>query len=255
MILYLILSFIVGSAVGSFLNVVIDRATRGQSILGRSYCDYCKATLSTIDLVPVISFVALGGRCRYCHRMLSRQYPAVETAAGLLFGLSFYVLAIQGHLNLITLLFYDFLVAILIIVAVVDLKFSLIPTSFVFSASLISLFYNFFLLSPSVFIEHVLAAFGLAAFFLVIVLVTRGRGMGEGDIVLAFLMGMVLGVKSGLVSLFLAFTIGAVVALILIFLGKKRFGQTVPFAPFLVLGFLIALFWGSSIASWYLMLY
>ena len=247
--------FIIGSAVGSFLNVVIDRATRGQSILGRSYCDRCKATLASVDLVPIVSFVALSGRCRYCRRPISWQYPSVEALTGFLFVLSFMVLSAAGQLILSTLSFWLFLVSVLIVVAVVDLKFSLIPTTFVFAASLISLFYNYFSLPSDLFVEHIFSAFALSFFFALIVLVTGGRGMGQGDIVLAFLIGLTLGVKGTFLAVFLAFFVGACVSLLLILAGKKRFGQTVPFAPFLVFGFLISLFWSTSIIGWYLMLY
>jgi len=88
MIFLIFASFLFGSAVGSFLNVVIDRTTRRESILGRSYCDHCKVTLSTVDLIPIISFVAQGAKCRYCSKPLSYQYPIVEGITALLFALT-----------------------------------------------------------------------------------------------------------------------------------------------------------------------
>ena len=255
MVLFLILFFILGTAVGSFLNVVIDRTTRGESILGRSYCDHCRATLKTLDLIPIVSFVALGSRCRYCKKPLSWQYPIVEGLTGLLFVLAFWMLSASGQLSAISLLYYFFLISILIVVAVVDFKYSLVPTTLVFAASLVSLFYNYFFITSGQFVQSVAAAFGAAIFFLIIVLLTRGRGMGEGDVVLGFLIGMVLGLKESILAIFLAFLIGAVISLFLIALGKKHFGQTIPFAPFLVLGLLISLFWSKEIINWYLMLY
>lgn len=255
MFFWLLTTFILGSAVGSFLNVVIDRTTQGKSIFGRSHCDHCKATLKAIDLVPIVSFVTLGAKCRYCKKSLSWQYPLIEVICALLFAFVFLVLTLTGQLSIIVLLYYFFLVSILLVVAVVDLKFSLVPTTLVFFASFVSLFYNYFFLTSGQFLEHVLAAFVAAIFFLIIVLVTRGRGMGEGDIILGFLIGMVLGVKSAILAIFAAFLIGAFVSLFLILVGKRHFGQTIPFAPFLVLGFLISLFWAKPIIEWYLMLY
>ncbi len=255
MVFYLLASFLVGSAVGSFLNVVIDRTVRGQSILGRSYCDYCKATLKTLDLVPIVSFIALWGRCRYCRRKISWQYPLVEFLTALLFALAFWVLASSTVLTFWLLSYYFFLIAILIVVSAVDWKYSLIPTSLVFAGSLVALFFNFFTLNSADFVVSVVAAFASALFFLLIVAVTRGRGMGEGDIILAFLIGMVLGPKGATLAVFLAFLLGAVFSLVLIALGRKKFGQTVPFGPFLALGLLISLFWSSEIINWYLMLY
>ncbi len=155
-------------------------------------------------------------------------------------------------MNLVRLLYYFFLIAIAIIVAAVDFKFSLIPTTFVFLASFVALVYNFFTFAPGDFIVSVLTAFGLALAFLALVLATRGRGMGEGDVVLAFLIGMVLGFKATLVAIFIGFLSGATIAMLLVLLGKKKFGQTIPFAPFLIFGLLTALFWADSLLEWYL---
>ena len=249
------LAFIFGSAVGSFLNVVIDRVVVGQSIMGRSRCDHCRAKLSSLDLIPIVSFITLGARCRYCRKPLSAQYPLVEAATAVLFVLSTLFLARAGNLNFISLSYYLLVCAILIIVAVVDIKFSLIPTSFVYFGSLVALVYNFLFLTQGEFINGIVAAFAAAVFFGFIVLVTLRRGMGEGDVVLGFFIGMVLGVARTSLAVFLAFFLGAVVSLALIFFGKKKFGQTVPFAPFLVLGMLIAMFWGEQIVGWYLRLY
>lgn len=254
MVLYLVLFFIFGSAVGSFLNVVSDRVTKGESVLGWSYCDHCRTTLTALDLVPVISFIGLGAKCRYCKRRISWQYPIVEAVTATLFALAFFVLASGTQLTIVNLFYWLFLISTMVVVAVVDFKYSLIPTTFVFSASAVALFYAYFLFTPNLFLEHVLAAFAAALFFLLIVILSRGRGMGQGDIVLAFLMGMVLGYWGGAVALFLSFLSGACVALLLIALGKKKFGQTVPFAPFLVFGFMVSLFWWQQIINWYLVM-
>lgn len=255
-IFYLFVAFIFGSCVGSFLNVVIDRMMRGESIIGRSYCDHCGSPLGVLDLVPILSFVGLGARCRHCGKNISWQYPIVESITAVLFALCVYVQAAGNILAFPLLAYWYFLIAIAIVVAVVDFKYSLIPTTFVFFGSLVALFFSYFMLTPAVFVEHVLSAFGAGILFLVIVVLTRGRGMGSGDIVLGFLMGMVLGLKGTLLALFAAFFSGAVIALLLVALGKKKFGQTVPFAPFLVLGFLLALFWTDEVLGWYLgMLY
>lgn len=252
MIFYLAISFILGSAVGSFLNVVIDRTVRGESITGRSYCDHCRAKLATFDLVPIISFAALGARCRYCKKSLSWQYPAVEALTAVLFTLAFYVMANLGNISPVTLVFYFLIISVSIVVAAIDWKFSLIPTTFVYGISLISLFYAFFAYAPSQFVEHVAAGLIIALIFLLIVILSRGRGMGQGDIVLVFLIGLVLGYAGTFVAMFLAFFTGAMVSLILIAMRKKYFGQTIPFAPFLILGFLTSLFWNQQIINWYL---
>lgn len=252
MILILLTLFILGTAIGSFLNVVIDRSVRGESILGRSYCDFCRAKLKTLDLIPILSFVALGARCRYCHRSLTMQYPLVETASGILFVLAYLVPVTGGNYSLIVLAHALFLISVFIVVAVVDFKFQLIPTALVYFAALVTLFYNFFMLGSADFVRSVVSAFVVALGFLIIVLVTRGRGMGTGDIPLAFLIGLMLGWPKVLVGIFLAFLAGSLVAIVLIILGRKRFGQTIPFGPFLVGGAIAAFFWGEQIVSWYL---
>lgn len=254
MIAFLALFFLVGAAIGSFLNVVVDRTTRKETILGRSYCDYCRETLKTIDLIPILSFIVLSGKCRYCGKPISWQYPAVEVVTAVLFTLTGFLVIANGD-TFPNSLFYLFLISISIIVAVVDFKYYLIPTTFVFCASLVALFFNFFTLPSDVFVDHVVAAFGAGLFFAFIVAVTRGKGMGVGDIFLGFLMGMVLGVGAVVFAIFLAFTLGALVSLLLIFLKKKKFGQTMPFAPFLIAGFISSLFFAKPIVDWYLRVY
>lgn len=247
-----VLFFIVGSIFGSFLNVVIDRLIVGQSILGRSYCDYCKRTLTALDLVPILSYIFLKGRCRVCKKRLSLQYPVIEGLTGALFAMVVYMQAAANNLNPTYLFYLLALACVMVIVATVDFKYSLIPTAFVFGASLFSLFYNFFTLPSDVFVTHVAAAFAAAIFFGAIVLFTKGRGMGSGDIVLAFLIGMVLGFEKMILSVFLAFIIGSIIAILLIIFGRKGFRQTIPFGPFLVIGFYLSFYWFNPLLAWYL---
>ncbi|MBI2327743.1 prepilin peptidase [Candidatus Curtissbacteria bacterium] len=247
--------FILGAAVGSFLNVVIDRTTRGVPIAGksywRSYCDYCRATLGILDLIPIFSFAVLWGRCRYCGRAISWQYPLVEGLTGFLFALSFYKYFDEGNLGIFGLVYILFVLSILVIVSVVDIKFSLIPTTFVYLVCLLSLFYNYFWLDSATFVTNVIWAFVFASAFFLIVAVTRGRGMGSGDIPLVFLMGLFLGWPRVFLAIFLAFIVGGLISVLLLLLRKKRFGQAIPFGPFLVLGTVIALFYGQEITKWY----
>ncbi len=235
--------------------MVADRSVKGQSIMGRSYCDWCRAKLSAIDLIPIASFVALGAKCRRCRKPISWQYPLVELATGILFVSTFIFLTEVGNLKIFPIVYYLFIVSVLIVVGIIDLKHYLIPTTIVLGASLVSLFYNYFNFNSGIFVDHIMAAFSAAIFFGIIVLVTLRRGMGEGDIFLALLIGMVLGLKNTLVAIFAAFMIGALVAVFLIILGRKKFGQAVPFGPFLIIGFLVSLYWGELLLNWYLMLY
>lgn len=235
--------------------MVADRSVKGQSIMGRSYCDWCRAKLTAIDLVPIASFVALGAKCRRCKKPISWQYPLVELTTGILFVTTIIFLVTGGNLRIIPILYYLFIVSVLVVVGIIDVKHFLIPTTLTLAATLVSLIYNYFNFSSAVFVDHVLAAFSAAIFFGIIVLVTLRRGMGEGDIFLAFLIGMVLGLKSTLIAIFAAFMLGAIIAILLIILGRKKFGQAVPFGPFLIMGFLVSLYWGEFLLNWYLMLY
>ena len=226
--------------VGSFLNCVIYRLEKEESFLkGRSYCPRCKHKLGLLDLIPVLSFMWLRGRCRYCHEKISVQYPLVEIATGLLFLLTYKLQPTTYNFIIV-----PFMVAIF----VYDLKHYIIPDKVIYPAIAVALALTF---NVEHAVEYALSAFGAAAFFLAIVLISRGKWMGVGDIKLAFLMGLILGYPNILVALFLAFLIGAIIGVGLMVFGKKTIKSEVPFGPFLVAGTFIALFFGKEIINWY----
>ena len=254
--------FILGLIVGSFLNCVIYRLEIGESFLeGRSYCPDCQKKLSWRDLIPVFSFLILKGKCRYCRQKISWQYPIVEIAAGILF-LAIYQFTISGQqltpFYIINFFFLLVVFCFLIIIFVYDLKYYIIPDKVIYPAILVSgiwyfvssIFFNTY--SKYEILNTLCSAIGAAAFFLAIVLISRGKWMGAGDIKLAFLMGLILSFPNILVALFLAFLLGAIIGTGLIISGKKRLSSEVPFAPFLVVGTLAALFWGQNLLNWYL---
>lgn len=253
--------FVFGLIVGSFLNCLIYRIEKGESFLkGRSYCPNCKHVLNWQDLIPVFSFLILKGKCRYCQKPISWQYPLVETTTGILFVMILWFSTLQGQsffpqgLSL-NLLYYLIITCFLIIIFVYDLKHYIIPDRVIYPAIAIALIFSFqFLISNQflIFNQLILSAFGAAAFFLLIVLISKGRWMGIGDIKLAFLMGLFLGFPNILVALFLAFFTGAVVGLILIVLQRKNLKSEIPFGPFLVTGTILAIFFGKEIINWYL---
>jgi len=271
-----VIIFLTGLAVGSFLNCVIYRLAIPR---GRSFCPFCKHRLSWQDLIPVLSFFILRGKCRYCRKKISLQYPLVEIATGLLFLLIF---------NFQFSIFNFIIACFLITIFVYDLKHFIIPDKIIFPAIIIALIFNFqfliskqfsifnysilsafgaaiffltivlifnfqFLISKqfSIFNYSILSAFGAAIFFLTIVLISRGKAMGIGDIKLAFFMGLFLGFPNILVALFLAFLIGAIIGVGLILAKRKTLKSEVPFGPFLVTGIFIALFWGEKMIGWY----
>ena len=229
--------------VGSFLNCVIYRLEKEESFLkGRSYCPRCKHKLGFLDLIPVLSFFMLRGRCRYCKEKISWQYPMVEISTAAIFLLIF---------NFQFSIFNFILACFLIVIFVYDLKHYVIPDKVIYPAIGVALVYDFLrsdFLGKS---DLLISALGAAAFFLAIVLISRGKWMGVGDIKLAFLMGLILGYPNILVALFLAFLIGAIIGVGLMVFGKKTIKSEVPFGPFLVAGTFIALFFGKEIINWY----
>ena len=257
-----IIIFLFGLIVGSLLNCIIFRLKIGESFLkGRSYCPFCKTILKWPDLVPVLSFLILKGKCRYCQKPISWQYPLVEISTAWLFLLifnfqfpslvSFQFLSGPAIFN--TLLLW-LIACFLIIIFVYDLKYFLIPPDkVIYSAVIIVFIYRLFNNWSDwwFFSNSLLAAIIPSAFFFFLVQVSRGSWMGVGDIKLAFLMGLFLGWPQILIALFLAFFIGAVIGTALIILKKKTLKSEVPFAPFLVVATFISLFWGSELLNWY----
>lgn len=241
----MVIIFIFGLIVGSFLNCVIYRLEIGKSFLkGHSFCPYCKHELAWYDLIPVFSFLILKGKCRYCKKPISIQYPLVELTTALLFVLIF------NPQNLLNTSYLLLTTSFLIIIFVYDLKHYIIPDKVIFPAIVLTLIYN--LLDTNYLLLNTgLSAVGASAFFLSIYLISKGKWMGFGDVKLSFLMGLHLGFPNILVALFLAFFTGAIIGLILIAQNKKTLKSMVPFGPFLVFGTFLAMFYGEQIINWY----
>jgi leader peptidase (prepilin peptidase)/N-methyltransferase len=250
--------FILGLAVGSFLNSVIYRLDTGESIIKiRSHCPYCKKTLSWFELIPLVSFILQKGRCRHCKKPISLQYPLVEFSTGILFALC----AWYFFPNILLSAFYFLFSTFLIIIFVYDLKHYIIPNEVIYPAIIVAFLYRLFgICLPVEALSGIEAAqvgdlvLGIlpTLFFVAIVLVSRGRWMGAGDIKLALFMGLVLGWPKILVALCLAFLIGAFVSIILIIKKKKTLKSQIPFGPFLAGATVLTLFIGDALISWYL---
>jgi len=248
-------SFVFGLCIGSFLNCLIYRLEIEKTLKGRSFCPHCKHTLSWKDLIPVFSFAILGGKCRYCKNKISWQYPAVEFATAIIFLLIWHAeiaspgLAIIAMTAPINLLFLFYIAASLVAIFVYDLKHYLIPDKILIPAIIIAAAYR--ILDPRLLLNYFWAAVIASGFFLVIYLLSGGRAMGFGDVKLAILMGILLGISNTLLALFFAFVIGAIIGIIAILLNKKSLKSEIPFGPFLIFGTFVALFWGSKIIVWY----
>jgi len=294
MMIYLYFFFL-GTAIGSFLNVLIDRLPKDKSIMGRSHCDYCKRKLSAIDLIPIFSFLFLNGKCRKCKKKLSWQYPGIEVLTGVVFILVYFfvipvktgiylinnawipafagmtggglgmtggglgmtggglgmtggLLGITGGgfevvLELVGIIIPLGIASILIVIFFTDVKYKIIPDQMQISLFIFSFF--FFLieegsqLSFQTIVARIVAGIVVMLPILIIYLFTRGKGMGFGDVKLAFNMGILLGLKSGLLALYFGFIFGALYGIILIILKLKKMKSKVAFGPFLILGILI----------------
>jgi leader peptidase (prepilin peptidase)/N-methyltransferase len=233
-----------GLALGSFLNVVAARVPLKRSLVRPgSACMSCKAPIAWYDNIPVVSYFALRGKCRNCGARIGLVYPAVEIAAALLvaacvlaFGLTFYA-AIAA-----------FFCCVLVAISAIDIEHRIVPDRIVLPSTVLVLVAQT-LRDPSV--EWVLSAF-LAALFLFIAAVVYPAGMGMGDVKLALLMGAMLG-KVVAVALILGMVLGVVPSMyLLIRHGRKARKMGIPFAPFLALGSVIALFAGEWLLDGYL---
>lgn len=255
---FYIYSFIVGLFLGSFLLVVIERFARGESFVkGRSKCEYCDHDLSWYDLLPILSFVFLRGRCRYCNKKLSLTYPLFELGTGIfmLFSVSQLIDPALFIFSFEQIFLYAFLLYLLcacILIFFIDLKMGIIPFFIVIPLIAILLIKNivFPMTSAPYFL---LSGLGGFLFLFSIFLVTKGRGMGFGDCVLALLMGLLLGFPYIVTAFYTAFLTGAFVSLILIIWKKKKLrNSTIPFGPFLIFGTYLTLLYGPVITSYFL---
>ena len=260
-----ILSFVFGTIIGSFLNVVILRYHTGLSVWGGglapypsgargagSFCFSCGHKLSACDLVPVFSFLFLGGRCRYCKSKISWQYPIVEILTGLVFlsvVLKFSNLLLFPYI--IYSVFYILAFCFLIFISVYDFHHKIIPERpvwiFVILALLGSLFLQVYGANEAISyqLRALLASPLMAAPFFILWAVSRGRWMGLGDAKLALGLGFLLGSSGAITALFLSFILGALVSVFLLIFRGRRFTMKseIPFGPFLVVAsFLVFIF-------------
>jgi len=245
--------FVFGAVIGSFLNAVIWRLrTKESFVRGRSYCPHCRHMLASRDLVPVLSYLVLGGRCRYCSEVISIQYASVEIAVGLLFMAVANRLAdgyapFYGLPFVIALLRDWYFVAILTIVFVFDLRYMLILRSVTFPATLLAAAANLTLGMP--WSSLALGTVVGGGFFWAQYRLSKGRWIGGGDIALGALMGAMLGFKGVLLALLVAYIVGAAVGLVLVALRRADGKTRVPFGTFLAGATVIIMLYGDVISA------
>ena len=246
LIYYVIAIFILGLVIGSFLNVVIFRVDNLKTIVNsRSYCPSCKHTLGWLDLIPLFSFIFLGGKCRYCKNKISIQYPLVELGMGLVYVLLFF----QSGLTL-ALAYYLIIFSILCVVFVYDLKTQYVIESFVWAALILSLLGSWYFGGLG-FWNMILGGLIGGGIPAILVGVSREKWMGAGDIKIGLILGLILGYPVAIFGIFLAFILGSIAGLIYMKFANKTIKDSLPFAPFLITASLISLIFGQAVINWY----
>jgi len=274
-----IVALALGAVWGSFCNMLISRIPSRQSISGRSRCPECENTLRVFDLIPILSYIILRGKCRHCGQKISSRYLMVEILMSVLFLLSY----IQTGPRPVHFLIYISYCTAAILVAFIDFEKTIIPNIVLLPAALIALCSSAFTLHPQA--PHLTVAMigGIlgGAVFLLLAIVTGGAGMGMGDVKLVAFMGLTLGPLPLIPAVLLGSLSALLFAAVVMLYFRKHLqsiksveinldteepeitqrvlGMTiingrpaVPFGPFLSLGFLLVLFWGTKIISWWL---
>lgn len=255
-ILGILFIFLLGTIIGSFLNVVIYRFNTGRSMVnGRSVCMSCNHTLCWYELIPVFSFLIQGGRCRRCASSISHQYPIVELLTGIVFTLIvshlFPIYSYSKEFYLFLVIFYAFIFSILIVISVYDIRHKIIPNKLVYFLifiAFLSLFINYngggsWFVMPTMI--RLISGPLFALPFALIWLIGRGRWMGLGDAKLILAFAWLFPPMQTFAVLTLSFWIGSIVSVLIMFLSRKKVGMKteIPFAPFLVISsFLVFLF-------------
>jgi leader peptidase (prepilin peptidase)/N-methyltransferase len=240
---------ILGLIIGSFLNVIIYRLPEGSSIITPpSHCPKCGTRLKVIDLIPVLSFLSTGGKCRYCNTKISIQYPIVELMTGF-----FFLAAYLKFGFTVQLFIYLLLISALISVTFIDYQYMIIPNKITYPLIVISL------LSAIIFdyltIFQSLLGIVIPSLLLLIVAFIFKGGMGMGDVKLAAAIGGFMGWSYTLAGIFIGSLFGSIIGLSLMGLGIIGRKTRIPFGPFICIGAVIMIFFGDILFNWYLNLF
>jgi prepilin signal peptidase PulO-like enzyme (type II secretory pathway) len=282
-----LLAFFGGLFVGSFLNVVSDRMLQGKSFIkGRSKCNHCQHDLAPIDLIPVISFATLRGKCRYCKGKLAWYYPFSEVLTGLLFVLMAYYSGIFANFNFeshVQFIYLSVIMSLYVVIILTDLKEKIIPDRVVYLGVVVAFLFGLFtalysgytyytqlmdidlgkyliqagFLSEKVtsltimLVRTYISTALIFLFFYSLILLTKGRGMGGGDLKLSLMIGLFNTFPLNIAAIFMGFVFGAVISLLLVFLRIKTLKDTVPFGPFMVAGSIFVMFYGQVLLQLY----
>lgn len=252
--------FIAGTCVGSFLNVCIYRIPLEQSIaFPPSHCPHCSTPLKTKDLLPIISYLLLKGKCRYCDAGISMRYPLVE----LLTGIVWLTVFIRFGLSIETAAFL-FLFSILIAVFFIDIDHMIIPNGLVLTGLaggllifIYNLFHPFSLYSPARWYTPLIGMVSASGVLFIVALIglliyKNDGAMGMGDVKIFMPIGLFIGWKLALLALFMSIMAGGLISIFLLLFRIKDRKSAIPFGPYIILGTFIAVFFGNNLLNWYL---
>ncbi len=264
---------ILGLALGSFVNALVWRLHEQEKprkrrvasdselsiVSGRSMCPRCQHTLAWYDLLPVISWLSLGGKCRYCHQPISWQYPLVELATAFLFVISYAFWPYSIHTPYSVVLFGLWLIFVTGFMAlmVYDLRWMILPNRLVFPLQVLAVLYVaiqvvFGLGGWQLAQGALLGVVCSAGLFYVLFQLSQGRWIGGGDVKLAVVLGLLLtGPLRALAMLFVASLLGSIVGIPLLLKGKAKRNTRLPFGPFLIVATIIVYLFGVGLIAWY----
>lgn len=247
----MVLIFLYGIVIGSFLNLCIYRIPRGESILfPPSHCTHCMKKIKLYYLIPIISYVFLKGRSSCCLKRISLTYPLIEFLTGIIFVMVY----LYFGFGILFFKWTTFLSIIIVMAAIdfytQDVYFSLTAIGTGFSI----LFITILIISGSINLWGALDYFlaGTIAFGIITAIKTLTKGMGAGDGEVFLVAGLFLGIEKVVVLLIITFVLGGVLGGILILLNKKQLKSKIPLVPFIALGSLITVIYGNGILYWYL---
>lgn len=245
------------SALASFFNVVIFRTAKEETFIqGRSKCESCHKKISWYDNIPLFSFLMLHGHCRYCHKKITLIYFLTELLAflmGFIFILGTIYLPYLQNFALWQSILYFLIFFVLLFALLADLQYLIVPDFFVCLLSILVLMVQ--ILTKQNWTMPIFAVIFSSLFFVLLYVlakkILKKEALGLGDIKLMIPLAFFLSWPKIALSIFLAFIIGGIFAMLMLIIGKKKIGQALPFAPFLIISALISFFFGEAIWQWY----
>lgn len=248
-----IVLFIFGLIIGSFINVVVYRLPRRESIISPgSHCPHCLHPIAFYDNLPLVSYIMLRGRCRYCKKRISVQYPIVEFIAGAILPLSFVLYGFGVRFLALSLFLY-----LLLPLFIIDLKHRVVPDKITIPGIVAGFAFSFFLEEITWYDSLIGITVGGMVILIISVMgrfIFKREAMGTGDVMLFMLVGAFLGWQKVLLTLILASILGSIIGLAIVAKKRKKF-IVVPFGPFIAAGAVISCFWGTFLIEKYLLLF